>query len=156
MSTTLASENKTGPPESPFRKILIGLDTSDESDRVIETAARLVRALDSQVEIVSVVNVPTAGAANEMDGNPANQKEIRLREEILERLHRHFGEKAQEIEVKVLHGDPPERISEYADYAKCDLIIVGSKRQGAFAKTILGSVSRSVVMKSHKSVLVVK
>jgi nucleotide-binding universal stress UspA family protein len=142
--------------DGPFRKILIGLDVSDQTDQVIKISACLVRLFRAEIEVVTVVNVPTTSAGNEMDGSPANKEEIRLREELLSRLSRYFGEEKNSFELKVLHGDPAERISEYADYSKCDLIIVGSRAQGAFKKAFLGSVSGSVVGRSKKSVLIIK
>jgi nucleotide-binding universal stress UspA family protein len=152
MNSTFSSNG-----ERPFKKILIGLDVSDKTDRVIQTSAYLVRVFKAEPEVITVVNVPTTSAGNEMDGIPANQEEIHLRDELISRLHRHFGQdQLAEMEVKVLHGDPAQRIAEYADYSRCDLIIVGSRGQGAIRKAILGSVSESVVGRSKRSVLIVK
>jgi nucleotide-binding universal stress UspA family protein len=142
--------------QNPFREILVGLDLSDQTDAVVSTAAYLIESLKAQAEFVTVVNVPTSTVGNEADGVPASQAEIRLRDELLDHLHRVFSDEADGLIVKVLHGDPAERISEYADYRKCDLIIIGSRRESALRKTILGSVSRSVTMRSNISVLIVK
>jgi nucleotide-binding universal stress UspA family protein len=141
----------------PFKKILIGLDLSDQTDVVIQTSAYLAQVLRAQAQVVTVINVPTSNAGNEMDGSPANQEEIRLREELLSRLHRYFEEdETKEIDVRVLHGDPGQRISEYAEYSDSDLIVLGSRNQGALKRAFLGSVSESVVGRSKRSVLIVK
>jgi nucleotide-binding universal stress UspA family protein len=140
----------------PFKKILIGLDLSDQTDLVIETSVCLAKTFHAELVVVTVVHVPTSSAGNEMDGIPANKEEIKLQDELTTRLHKYFGDSARRIEIKVLHGDPAERISEYADYSKSDLIIVGSKREGALRKAVLGSVSGSLANKSKKSVLIVK
>lgn len=141
----------------PFKKILIGLDLSDQTDLVIRTSAYLARVLKAEAQVVTVVNVPTSNAGNDMDGTPANQEEIRLREELLSRLHHYFEDlEPNGIDVRVLHGDPGERISEYADYSDSDLIVVGSRNQGTLKRAFLGSVSESIVGKSKRSVLIIK
>ena len=152
---------KTDPRNSsggsvPFRKILIGLDLSEQTDVIIEKSAKLAGTSKASVEIVTVVNVPTNSAGNELDGSPANDEEIRLRDYLISRLHRYFGDEVKNLEVKVLHGDPAERLSEYAEYSNCDLIVVGSRSRGALRKAILGSVSGSVAAKSKTSVVIVK
>jgi nucleotide-binding universal stress UspA family protein len=141
---------------SPFKKILVGLDLSDQTDSVIATSAYLARTFGADLQVVIVVNVPTSTAGNEMDGNPANKGEIQLQDEILKHLHKYFGDSARKMEIKVLHGDPAERISEYAVFSNSNLIIVGSKREGALRKAVLGSVSGSLANKSRISVLIVK
>lgn len=154
MMETSASANAFG--TNPFRKILVGLDNSDQTDLVIRVSSFFTSILGATAEVVTVINVPTNSAGNEMDGLPANQDEIRLRDALIERMHKVYGDRAKGMEVKVLHGDPAERISEYANYAHCDLILVGSRAQGAFRKALLGSVSGSVAAKSKVSVLIVK
>ncbi len=142
--------------DSPFKKILIGLDLSNQTDLVIERSAYLVRTFGAELQVVTVVHVPTSTAGDEMDGNPANKGETQLQDELMNRLHKYFGDSVRQMEIKVLHGDPAERISEYADYTKSDLIIVGSKHEGAFRKAVLGTVSGSLANKSKKSVLIMK
>jgi nucleotide-binding universal stress UspA family protein len=151
------SSNEEEGEEGPFKRILIGLDVSDQTDLVIQIAAYLVNAFKAEAQVVTVINVPTTSAGNEMDGTPANQQEIRLRDELISRLHHHFKEDMlRKIEVKVLHGDPAQRIAEYADYSDSNLIIVGSRGQGALKRAFLGSVSESIAGRSKRSVLIVK
>lgn len=140
----------------PFKKIMLGLDLSDQNAAVAAMASYLADKMSSSVIVVTVINVPTNFAANEMDGMPANDEEIRLQESLRESLLGSFGNKLDQIEIRVLHGDPAERISEYAEYVDCDLIIVGSRTHGALRKTIFGSVSDSVAARSKRSVLIVK
>lgn len=142
--------------ESPFKKILIGVDISDQTDAVIATSRRLAEIFGAEVQVVTVVNVPTHSPGNEMDGTPANNQEIQLHDELLARLHKYYHDEANSLDVKVLHGDPAERIAEYAEYSNSDLVIVGSRKQGALRKAIVGSVSDSVAARCKKSVLIVR
>ena len=140
--------------EVPFRKILLALDIADETLDAIKVASFLARTGNSQVVVCNVAKMVTSFDSNETDGFPANEEEQKTLE-TLERLVRDaFGSKA--IEIKILHGDPVERISDYADYSECDLIVVGSRNQGALKRTFLGSVSGSLASRSKKSVLIVR
>ncbi len=102
------------------------------------------------------MNVATSVKGNEMDGFPANEKERVILDNLRQMIHEEFGAKGDRIEVKILHGDPSERIADYAEYTECDLIVIGSRSQGALKNALLGSVSRSVASRSKKSVLIVR
>lgn len=140
---------------APFRKILIGLDISDQTSGILKIAKHFMQ-VNSQIIICNVAQMVTSVEANDVDGFPSNQQERKTLDDIKELLHDEFGNDSERIEVKILHGDPAERISEYANYLNCDLIIVGSRSQGALRKALLGSVSGSVVSRAMKSVLVVR
>jgi|GEM_PF-5257099 len=102
------------------------------------------------------MHLTTSVQGNEHDGYPSNKIELEVQESIRALLYQEFGNNSESIEVKVLHGDAAERICEYAKYAGCDLIVVGSRTHGPFRKAILGSVSSAIVARSKLPVLVVK
>ena len=137
----------------PFRKVLLGLDTSEQSLNVLHTAAELSRAFDAKLIVCTVVNIPTSVRGNELDGFPANDEERKILDKLDYLVHQELGSN-ETVDLKILHGDPAERIAEYAEYSNCDLIMVGSRGQGAIKKALLGSVSSSVASRSKKSVLI--
>ena len=57
---------------------------------------------------------------------------------------------------KLLRGDPVEEIIRHADLAGVDLIVVGSRGHGAVASALLGSVSRGILSRAKRPVLVVR
>jgi nucleotide-binding universal stress UspA family protein len=61
-----------------------------------------------------------------------------------------------EAKTMMLVGDPADEIVAYADTIDADLIVVGSRGQGAIASTLLGSVSRGVLREARRPVLVVR
>jgi nucleotide-binding universal stress UspA family protein len=142
--------------QSLFRKILVALDLSDQSPRVIGVASSIAKAFNAEVIVSTVANVKTSVAGNESDGFPANDQENNIVDSLRKLVEKTFEGETTKVDIKILHGNPPERISEYAEFSDCNLIIVGSRGQGALRKAILGSVSSSVVAKSKKSVLIVK
>jgi len=60
------------------------------------------------------------------------------------------------IESKILHGNPGDKIVEYAEEADADLIVMGTRGHGRLASALLGSVSKHVVHHSKRSVYIVK
>jgi len=57
--------------------------------------------------------------------------------------------------VRCNPGHPTEEILAMADAENCDLIVMGSHGKGLLRTTLLGSVSRSVLERSQKPVLIV-
>jgi nucleotide-binding universal stress UspA family protein len=57
---------------------------------------------------------------------------------------------------KLLRGEPVTEIVTYADLLGADLIVVGSRGHGALASALLGSVSRGVLARAGRPVLVVR
>jgi nucleotide-binding universal stress UspA family protein len=56
----------------------------------------------------------------------------------------------------LLRGDTAEEVAAFADSHDADLIVVGSRGHGALASTLLGSVSRGLLRKSRRPVLIVR
>ena len=139
-----------------FQRILVGLDASNQSSEIIGLVSFLAKAFDSRVLICNVANVVTSVEGNEMDGFPVTKDQRKTHHTIEEMVHDEFGNDAKRVEIKILHGDPAERIVEYAEYSNSDLIVIGSRGQGALKRALLGSVSGAVVAKTKKSVLIIK
>jgi nucleotide-binding universal stress UspA family protein len=65
-----------------------------------------------------------------------------------------LGSKGHDVPIRILHGDPGQRLCEYADYLDCDLIVLGPRSRGSLARTLRGSVSRYVLDHTRRHVLV--
>ena len=142
----------------PFQRILVGLDSSNQASEITKLVAHLAKAFNSNVIVCNVVNVVTSVEGNEVDGSPVTRDERKSHDAIEEMIHKECGDDAAagQVEIKILHGDPAERIVEYAEFSNSDLIVVGSRGQGALKRALLGSVSSAVVAKTKKSVLIMK
>jgi nucleotide-binding universal stress UspA family protein len=140
----------------PFQRILIGLDTSDQAREIIALVAYLTKTFNSSVIACNVSNMVTSVEGNEMDGSPVTEEERKIHDKLEEMIYKEFGDAGKQVKVKTLHGDPAERIVEYAEFCNSDLIVVGSRGQGALKRALLGSVSSSVAAKTKTSVLIVK
>ncbi len=154
MSSTTV--DRSAEAKEPFRRIIVGLDGSEQSREILKTVSIFVKKFDSKVIACNVSNVPTSVQGNDKDGFAATNDERNMVEAIRVILKEELGDDGDRAEVRILHGDPAERICEYADYTDSDLIIVGSRGQGALKRALLGSVSGAVAAKSKRTVLIIK
>ena len=141
-------------------KILIGLDASTHSERVLDFVARMRWPAGSRVIVLSMLQ-PVASAvtgAYEPTVIPAENLEgLRAQlEELVADAERALREVGFSTEGRVLAGDPRETLLQVAHSERADLIVVGSHGRSGIAKMMLGSVSSHVVTHAPCSVLVVK
>jgi nucleotide-binding universal stress UspA family protein len=137
-----------------FKRILVGIDPA-KSSSVIETVHYLADKLGAEVIVVYVALADTVVPGNERDGLPATSEEERVYEKLEKAVRTSFGE-SRTIPLKILHGDPAERLAEYAKFAHCDLVVVGSRHLGALASALFGSVSSGLLKRSDVPVLVLR
>jgi nucleotide-binding universal stress UspA family protein len=137
-----------------FRNFLLAVQPGEPNARVWAVTADLVRG-GAEAIVCHVVMRSTTGAANEADGSPANEEELAINQELRTRLIAHLGASARGIPIRILHGDPGQRICEYAEYARCDLIVLGTRAKPSFGTRVRGSVSKYVAGNSRRSVLLI-
>ncbi len=143
------------PPGSapfPFGRVLIAVPPGPPNPRVRDFLDAVVRA-GAEATVCHVVLRSTTGAADATDGAPANPEELGIVRELRRGLLGHLPAGAREVPIRILHGDPGERIVEYAAFSRCDLIVLGPRARPSLGAWLRGSVSRSVAGNSRCSVL---
>jgi nucleotide-binding universal stress UspA family protein len=143
--------------EFGIKKILVAVDTSDYSERVIARASAIALAFSADVHVISVVELPKLVASEAEIGI----QEVRIQEEEYQEnqkrlMDRYLAEKELHIAAKVLHGEPADKIVEYADSIRADLIVMGSKAFGKVHRFLLGSVSEDVARNAKCSVMIAR
>ncbi len=141
-------------PSPRFARFLLAVEPSETESKVWGVVHDLVDAGAAGV-VCHVVLRSTSSAANELDGDPANDQEQAILQRLRARLSSEFGGEARSIPIRILHGDPGQRICEYAEYARCDLIILGTRRRTSFGRWVRGSVSSFVIGNSRRSILLI-
>src|SRR5918998_1588783 len=141
-------------------KILLATDGSEEGARATEAAVELSRETGSEIHLVYVLPAPA-----QLIGHHLYSAE--MRESLLggaEREARTFlDERAEKIgadggkvaETHLKSGEPDKEILRLAEDLDTGLIVLGSRGLGAISRTLLGSVSESVVRHAHCPVFVV-
>ncbi len=144
-------------------KILVANDGSEYSEAAVRSAANIA-AMDSAAEFKVVTAIePYVGIPVEVAAVATDDMLDRTNEmfEEGERLVKASAEAllaagATVVSHEVLNGSAAREIVEAADEWGADLIIVGTHGRGFWSRTLLGSVSGSVVQHAGCSVLVVR
>jgi nucleotide-binding universal stress UspA family protein len=140
-----------------MRKILIATDGSEPSKESVDFGLELATEQNAEVTFVHVVPADyfyggRLGPAIPMQHEePVDESETVLNE---------AGETAKAAGVAYtlerISAPPVDGILSIADKHEADLIVVGSRGRGAIGAALLGSVSRDLVGRAMRPVLVVK
>lgn len=142
-----------------YQKILVAIDDSEISANVIQQAAQLAKALNSQITLVQVMTLDPYLADAYLRMGQSNELIERVRSYVQENLtkaQKQFEELGQTVATQVVEGfSVHEEIIKAAQNLEVDLIIMGSHGRTGFKKFILGSVAQKVLGESHIPVLIV-
>jgi nucleotide-binding universal stress UspA family protein len=92
----------------------------------------------------------------EIDDQSLGEEEEDLESFHADLISRYFMGRERLVESKVLHGDPADKICEYAEAVHADTIVVGSAGKGKVETFLLGSVSEKVEKHSKLPVVIVR
>jgi nucleotide-binding universal stress UspA family protein len=138
--------------------IIVGIDGSNHSIRALEWAAKEAAVRHARLTVLTVHLVPQSG----WTGNPVTvpqdfedmEKERQAAEEMTLKVMSQLGEaQPASVTVRGVVGFPSIQLIEAS--RKADLMVVGSRGAGGFAKLMAGSVSTQVVHHAHCPVVVV-
>lgn len=146
-------------------KIVLAVDGSACSERAVDEVARRPWPADSQVRIISVMELPapltsepwapSADYLKEIESAALTQAEKTL-SEAAAKLREGKGSDRLAITTEVLTGSPKRVIVEEAEKWGADLIVVGSHGYRSWERMLLGSVSQAVAMHAECSVEIVR
>ena len=143
-----------------YQKILVAIDDSEISVNVIQQAAQLAKALNSEITVVEVMALDPYLADTYIRLGQSNDLIERVRgyvQENLAKAEQKFEELGLTVATQVLEGfSVPQEIIGAAQNLGADLIIMGSHGRTGFKKFILGSVAQKVLGESHIPVLIVR
>lgn len=129
---------------SALQAIGVGLDLAEEEGA--EALFVHVAPTKDVLPVAGVGMVPVS-VPHELDESDRSSLDdaVRIAEEL-----------GLEAQTKLLVGDPAKEIVAYANSVDADLIVVGSRGFGAISGALLGSVSRSVLHRTSRPVLIVR
>jgi nucleotide-binding universal stress UspA family protein len=138
--------------------ITVGIDGSDHSIRALEWAAGEAAARHAPLTVLTIHLVPRSGWTGNPIVLPVDSEDLRKEEqaaeEMTDKVISQLGEaKPASVKVRAAIGFPAQDLIEASREA--DLMVVGSRGAGGFAKLMAGSVSNQVVHHAHCPVVVV-
>jgi len=155
-----------------FKKILYPTDMSETSNYAFSYAASLANRYDALITIIHVLKNPMPTSENLVTNVLGETKWLEILdrnktevvEKIRSRLEKFCEETKAELsacpflmeEVIVKVGNPVEEIIREVDKKDYDMVVMGAHGHGAITDTVMGSVSRRVLRRCKKSVLIVR
>ena len=134
------------------RRVLLATDFSAASVRAAKAALTLVRGYSTVylVHAKPTLSLPARGLAG-LDG--AYDKGVRgAFDRVATELNALSG---VQVETMTLSGNAAREILDFADFARVDLIVAGSRGHGAALRVMLGSVASKLLRGAMCSVLIV-
>jgi nucleotide-binding universal stress UspA family protein len=138
--------------------ITVGIDGSDHSRQALEWAVREAAMRNAPLSVLAVHQVaasPWTGRPILYPGDQPEMEKMRLAaQELTQKAVKEAGEPGPaSVAVRVITGLPAiELINASSD---SDLVVVGSRGGGGFARLLLGSVSNQVVHHAACPVVVI-
>ena len=147
-------------------KILIAFDFSDISDKLFHQAALLAENMSAELVLLHVAEPQSDFIAYDYDPVvPVMVNPVEIRDQTAHRLHREHKSLQQyadqlrdrSITCKALmvQGDTVDMILQQAQKMNADFIIAGSHGKGLLSQVFLGSISETLIQKSHIPVYLV-
>ncbi|MEU1409736.1 universal stress protein [Streptomyces sp. NPDC005728] len=135
-------------------RVVVGVDGSQTSYAALRWAVRYAALLGGTVDAVSAWELPGlygwSGPAVDMDVDEADARE-RMARELSEVLG---AEAAGSVRSLVVEGNPADVLLRAAEGA--EILVVGSRGRGGFARALLGSVSQHVTQHAGCPVVIVR
>ena len=141
--------------------IFVGVDGSDHSRLALAWALREAARQAMPLTVISVRPTPVRPATDIYWAVPdlpvdtrGEEAELQALREFVNKVADETGETLPDITVVMEKGDPAEELIKASRDA--DLLVVGSRGSGGFARLMLGSVSSKVVHHAACPVVVVR
>lgn len=128
--------------------IVLALDGSEYSERVMLPAASLAKAIGAQIKVVQVIS-PDARVEGVTSGDVMESSYVRSRAGAIQ------DEFGVQPDWDVLHGDPAEAISDHVRGMQNAMLAMASHARAPLTKVVLGSVTSACLRRTGLPVLVV-
>lgn len=135
------------------KRIVVPFDFSADSIKALEFALSVADE-HGRVHVVHVLEaLPQFESSFHWEPSHEHERCAEVRQSVKECL---AAKDIQNVQVKILVGDPAEEIVEFANELDTDLIVISSHGYSAVKQFFLGSVAKQVVRGSKCPVMVMK
>ncbi len=146
------------PAESAYRRVIVPVDLTSDSDIALRTAMLIAPTAD--ISVVHAFGTPLEGKLWLADVPEEQMEEYRgqVRQRALDKiavLLKEVHGKGRAITPYIEKGDAASVILDKEEALGADLIVIGKRRRSYIGELLLGSVTRHVLASSKCDVLVV-
>ncbi len=139
-----------------IKKLMVGVDGSEQSNKAFEHALTLARWSGAELHAVAVIHGPDI----EMSEPPEREQLVARSRERLEGILSGLRQRATEEDITLathlLEGHPVEQLLELAWQTSVDHLVLGHRSKGLFERLLMGSVAKRVVDFARCTVTVVR
>jgi nucleotide-binding universal stress UspA family protein len=134
-------------PSDGIQEIGVGYDGSPESELALAAARALAARCGARIRTMSVVSL-----ANLPAGEPVPADWPHVAVELVDAAIRRWDD-VDDVTGDAAYGDPADELARFSETV--DLLVVGSRAEGAFARLLHGSTANSLTRHSHCPLIVV-
>ncbi len=140
------------------KKILVGVDGSEQSVAATRVALKLARISGGEVTVITVVRPPEGWWG--LEGSPPSPEALASavaagQREILDRLREALGDEAAGLTTVEELGDPTTAILAACEREQIDLLVIGRRGAGLVERVMLGSVADRLAHQAPCPLLIV-
>jgi nucleotide-binding universal stress UspA family protein len=142
-----------------IRKILVPVDFSDHSARVLRLAAELCRKHEASATLLHVWEpelIPARDTYQLFDPRSLPNGLAHLKEALETAKHELLANGAMQVETSLEHGKPDQEILSFARAGGFSLIVMGTHGRTGLVHALLGSVAEHVVRRANCPVMTVR
>ena len=137
-----------------INKILVPLDGSQKSIDGLREAIYIARQCSATITGICVLPLYSINLGKLL--TPLKNQSFKEAKKLMSQSKRLCAQQGIVFHEKIIFGNQAWEITEFANYKKFDLIVMGHRGLGKMKEAFLGSVTNFVVHKSKIPVLIIK
>jgi nucleotide-binding universal stress UspA family protein len=138
-----------------MKRIVIATDGSLDATRAVDDGLELAHEVGAAVTFVHARATPSPLLGEPYHGRELSAEIARARDVMRDAMIK-ANAAGVDADYEIVDGSPADVILDVADSHDADLIVVGSRGLGAVQSALFGSVSKTLVARARRPVLVVK
>ena len=135
-------------------KILVPLDGSQKSIDGLKEAIYIARQCGATITGICILPLYSINLGKLL--TPLKNQSLKEAKKLMNQSKRLCAQNGIVFHEKIIFGNQAWEITEFANYKKFDLIVMGHRGLGKMKEAFLGSVTNFVVHKSKIPVLIIK